>query len=82
MVESHHARRDYVSADRLQTKSDEPPYYVAHVRVGAQALEEAGDLRLQAGMPAEVFIRTTDAHGAAVSADAGVGPSAMLDARP
>jgi HlyD family type I secretion membrane fusion protein len=48
----------YISADRLQTKPEEPPYYIAHVRVGAQALKEAGDLRLQAGMPAEVFIRT------------------------
>jgi HlyD family type I secretion membrane fusion protein len=48
----------YVSADRLQTKPEEPPYYVAHIRVGAQALQAAGELRLQAGMPAEVFIRT------------------------
>jgi HlyD family type I secretion membrane fusion protein len=48
----------YISADRMQTKPEEAPYYIAHVRVGAQALKEAGDLRLQAGMPAEVFIRT------------------------
>jgi HlyD family type I secretion membrane fusion protein len=48
----------YISADRLQTRPEEPPYYITHVRVSAQALKEAGDLRLQAGMPAEVFIRT------------------------
>jgi HlyD family type I secretion membrane fusion protein len=48
----------YVSADRLQAKPDEPPYYAAHIRVGPDALQAAGDLRLQAGMPAEVFIRT------------------------
>jgi HlyD family type I secretion membrane fusion protein len=48
----------YVSADRLQSKPDEPPYYAVHVRVGPEALHAAGDLRLQAGMPAEVFMRT------------------------
>ena len=48
----------YISADRLQNKAEEPPYYIAHVRVTAQTLKEADDLRLQAGMPAEVFVRT------------------------
>jgi len=33
-------------------------YYVVHVRVTPEALAKAGDLRLQAGMPAEVFIKT------------------------
>lgn len=48
----------YVSADRLQMRPDQAPYYAAHVRVGPDALRAAGDLRLQAGMPAEVYIRT------------------------
>jgi HlyD family type I secretion membrane fusion protein len=48
----------YVSPDRLADKANSPPYYVAHVKIGAQALRDAGDLNLQAGMPAEVFVRT------------------------
>ncbi|HVL34695.1 MAG TPA: HlyD family type I secretion periplasmic adaptor subunit, partial [Burkholderiales bacterium] len=32
-------------------------YYLAHIDVPAAALAQAG-LRLQAGMPAEIFIRT------------------------
>jgi hypothetical protein len=34
------------------------PYYVVQVDVSAGALAEAGNLRMQAGMPAEVYIRT------------------------
>ena len=34
------------------------PYYVVQVDVPADALAQAGNLKLQAGMPAEVFIRT------------------------
>jgi len=34
------------------------PYYLVHVDVQEKALVEAGNLRLQAGMPAEVFLRT------------------------
>lgn len=49
----------YVSADRLVDKADNSAYYVVHVRVAPHALREAGDLRLQAGMPAEVFIKTS-----------------------
>jgi hypothetical protein len=30
-----------------------------HVRVSPEALKKAGNLQLQAGMPAEVFIKTT-----------------------
>jgi len=48
----------YVSADRLQERPEGPAYYVAHVKVSVQALKQAGDLTLQAGMPAEVFVRT------------------------
>ena len=35
------------------------PYYAVHVRVAPDALEKAGGLTLQAGMPAEVFIKST-----------------------
>jgi HlyD family type I secretion membrane fusion protein len=46
----------YISADRLVDKYDTP--YAVRARV-SQALRKAGDLKLQAGMPAEVFIQTT-----------------------
>jgi len=48
----------YVSADRIEDKQERTAYYVAHVRVTSEALAKAGDLKLQAGMPAEVFIKT------------------------
>jgi len=48
----------YVSADRIEDKQERTAYYVAHVRVTPEALAKAGDLKLQAGMPAEVFIKT------------------------
>jgi HlyD family type I secretion membrane fusion protein len=53
----------YVSADRLLEKNAAPPsqpYYAVHVRVSPEALKKAGDLKLQAGMPAEVFIHATE----------------------
>ena len=49
----------YISADRLVDKATNTPYYAVHVRVSPEALRKAGDLKLQAGMPAEVFIQTT-----------------------
>ena len=48
----------YISADRLVDKATNAPYYVVQVRVSPEALRKAGDLKLQAGMPAEVFIQT------------------------
>ena len=48
----------YVSADRMEDKAERTAYYVAHVRVTPEALEKAGELKLQAGMPAEVYIKT------------------------
>jgi len=48
----------YVSADRMEDRVDRMVYYVVHVRVTPEALAKAGDLKLQAGMPAEVFIKT------------------------
>jgi len=49
---------NYVSADRMVDTQSGAPYYVVHVDIAARALEEAGNLRMQAGMPAEVYIRT------------------------
>lgn len=48
----------YVSGDRMVDTQTGTPYYVVHVDVTAAALEQAGGLKLQAGMPAEVFVRT------------------------
>lgn len=47
----------YVSGDRLVEQQTGQPYYVVHIDVPEKALG-AANLRLQAGMPAEVFIRT------------------------
>ena len=52
-------RVTYISADRLVDKASNAPYYMVHVRVSPEALRKAGNLKLQAGMPAEVFIQTT-----------------------
>jgi membrane fusion protein, epimerase transport system len=48
----------YVSGDRVVDTQTGTPYYVVHVNVPGAALEHAGNLKLQAGMPAEIFIRT------------------------
>jgi HlyD family type I secretion membrane fusion protein len=48
----------YVSADRLEDKATNTFYYTARVRVTPQVLQQAGNLLLQAGMPAEVFVKT------------------------
>lgn len=53
-------RVSYVSGDRLVEGQGAATqaYYVAHIDVPAQALADAGNLRMQAGMPAEVYVRT------------------------
>jgi len=48
----------YVSGDRLVDEQSKLPYYVVHVNVPPGSLAQAGNLKLQAGMPAEIFIRT------------------------
>ena len=45
----------YISGDRLVDPQNNAAYYVAHVEVSPGSL---GELKMQAGMPAEVFIRT------------------------
>jgi HlyD family type I secretion membrane fusion protein len=47
----------YVSGDRLVEQQTGAPYYIVHIDVPERVLV-ASNLRLQAGMPAEVFIRT------------------------
>jgi len=47
----------YVSGDRLVEQQTGQPYYTVNIDVPEKALADA-NLRLQAGMPAEVFIRT------------------------
>jgi HlyD family type I secretion membrane fusion protein len=49
---------NYVSADRMVDPQSGAPYYVVNVDISAGALVDAGNLRMQAGMPAEVYIRT------------------------
>jgi HlyD family type I secretion membrane fusion protein len=49
---------NYVAADRMVEQQTGQAYYTAHIDVSAAALADAGNLRMQAGMPAEVYIRT------------------------
>ncbi len=49
----------YVSADRLMDQNSEIPYYIAHVEINPESLAEASHLRMSAGMPAEVYIKTS-----------------------
>lgn len=50
----------YVAADRLIDRASNMPYYTVHIDVPPDALKQAGDLKLQAGMPVEIFIRTSE----------------------
>jgi HlyD family secretion protein len=49
----------YVSADRLLDKANNSPYYSVMITADAHSLESAGELQVQAGMPAEVYIEGT-----------------------
>jgi HlyD family secretion protein len=46
----------YVGGDRLLDPDTHLPYYVTLVETDAASLRDAGDLKLQAGMPAEVYL--------------------------
>ncbi len=46
----------YVSADRLIDPATQLPYYSVLIVADAKSLVEARDLKMQAGMPAEVYI--------------------------
>jgi epimerase transport system membrane fusion protein len=47
----------HVSADRLVDRANNLPYYVALIEADATSLAGAGEIKLQAGMPAEVYLR-------------------------
>ncbi len=46
----------YVSGDRLVDRASNFPYYSVTILVDAESLRAASDLKVQAGMPAEVYI--------------------------
>ena len=48
----------YVSPDRVVDRAaNQPPYYVALVEAQPESLAKAGEIKLLAGMPAEVYIK-------------------------
>ena len=47
----------YVSADRIVDRQSNVAYYTAQIEADAPSLEQAGGLKLVAGMPAEVYIK-------------------------
>jgi HlyD family secretion protein len=47
----------YVSADRLIDRATHVPYYSVLVEADPASLATAGDLKLMAGMPAEIYIK-------------------------
>lgn len=46
----------YVSGDRLVDKATNLPYYSVTIAADAESLKSMSELKLQAGMPAEVYI--------------------------
>jgi membrane fusion protein, epimerase transport system len=46
----------YVSADRLIDRATNLPYYSVMIKADPESLQAVGDPKLQAGMPAEVYI--------------------------
>ncbi len=46
----------YIAADRLVDRATNTAYYTVLVEANAESLRSAGELKLQAGMPAEVYI--------------------------
>lgn len=51
-----HGKVTHVSADRLVDRATNAPYYQLHIEAEPASLKEVGDLKLLAGMPAEVYI--------------------------
>ena len=47
----------YVAADRTVDRQTNQAYYVALIEADPHSLAQAGEVKLQAGMPAEVFIK-------------------------
>ena len=46
----------YVSGDRFTDKATQLPYYCVLILADAESVKAVGDLKMQAGMPAEVYI--------------------------
>lgn len=46
----------YVSGDRFTDKATQLPYYSVSILADADSVQAVGDLKMQAGMPAEVYI--------------------------
>jgi membrane fusion protein, epimerase transport system len=46
----------YISADRMVDRQSNSAFYVAHIEADSTKLKEAGDMKLLAGMPVEVYI--------------------------
>jgi membrane fusion protein, type I secretion system len=53
-------RVSYVSADRLVDQAANLAYYSVLIEVDPASLAKSGEIRLQAGMPAEVYIKGED----------------------
>jgi HlyD family type I secretion membrane fusion protein len=51
-----HGKVFYVAADRTLDRATNQPYYVALIEADPASLAKAGEVRLQAGMPADVYI--------------------------
>jgi HlyD family type I secretion membrane fusion protein len=47
----------YVSPDRIVDRQTGMPYYTAVIEADAASLVQAGELKIQAGMPAEVYVK-------------------------
>jgi membrane fusion protein, epimerase transport system len=52
-----HGKVIYIAADRLIDRATNVPYYAVQVEAEPASLAKAGDLKLLAGMPAEVYIK-------------------------
>lgn len=55
-----HGRVSYVSADRLVDQNANLAYYSVLIEVDPASLAQSGEIHLQAGMPAEVYIKGED----------------------
>jgi HlyD family secretion protein len=52
-----HGKVIYIAGDRLIDRASNMPYYTVHIEADPASLAAQGDLKLLAGMPAEVYIK-------------------------
>jgi len=50
----------YISADRLIDDATRAPYYSVEIKVDSALLKAAENIKLVAGMPAEIYIKTSE----------------------